>query len=390
VLIAVWLLVFAVLRMAAPFVLGLTVMTGLVLAQNPFNIRARVPGFGSTSRLKAAGAWTGLVVVGLLLTATAAAWSTSGATATAATTTPRAPVANSSEEAALSVATVVPPVETEIPPTQVPPTPVSPTLVPSTQVPPTPVPPTQAPAGGNVTRDQQVIDAGEAEAVPATDALVQQLDRAWAAEDWPSVISALSDLRALEPDNSEYKDKLYAAYVNWADQLLASGDKNGAAIQLGSAVQTDPSRSDGEARLLALTPTPVPPTSTPTPVATSTPSPTPTSVAATSTPAQPQTPPQAKPANSAASAVAFTSVQGVKRGGSASATVQAAPGAHCTLAYTTPSGTASTASGLGPKTADSSGSASWMWKISPTTKPGTGSLSATCDGARATSGIQIS
>ena len=60
--------------------------------------------------------------------------------------------------------------------------------------------------------------------------------------------------------------------------------------------------------------------------------------------------------------------------------IQTIAGAGCSLAYTTPSGTQSTAQGLGATTADASGVCAWSWKIGPSTNPGAGRLSVTANG----------
>jgi hypothetical protein len=80
----------------------------------------------------------------------------------------------------------------------------------------------------------------------------------------------------------------------------------------------------------------------------------------------------------------------VKRGSNASASVQGAtPGVSCTISYTTPSGTDSTAAGLTTKTAGSNGSASWSWVIGSNTNPGTGSVRVNCGGQQKTASITI-
>jgi hypothetical protein len=68
----------------------------------------------------------------------------------------------------------------------------------------------------------------------------------------------------------------------------------------------------------------------------------------------------------------------------------ARPGATCSIVYTTPAGTASTAQGLGTRTADANGAVSWTWSIGPSTRSGTGTVDVTCDGATARSNITIS
>ena len=89
------------------------------------------------------------------------------------------------------------------------------------------------------------------------------------------------------------------------------------------------------------------------------------------------------------SAVKFVSVDGAPPNGTANVTVQAKPGASCSIQYKTPAGTTSTAQGLINKTADSNGAASWSWKIGSSTRPGKGTVQVTCDGQSSTSSITI-
>lgn len=122
-------------------------------------------------------------------------------------------------------------------------------------------------------------------------------------------------------------------------------------------------------------------TASPTPSASPTAEPTqPPTAAPTQPPTQPPT---------AAPSVQFTSIVGGPPNSNASATVQASPGAACSLSYTTPSGTISKADGLGAKTADGNGMASWTWKIGGSTNPGTGTVKVTCDGVSITGDITI-
>jgi hypothetical protein len=67
----------------------------------------------------------------------------------------------------------------------------------------------------------------------------------------------------------------------------------------------------------------------------------------------------------------------IKTGEKATVQIQTVPGASCFLAYTTPSGSHSSAKGLGETTADNTGTCSWTWNISASTKAGTGKLSIT-------------
>ena len=87
--------------------------------------------------------------------------------------------------------------------------------------------------------------------------------------------------------------------------------------------------------------------------------------------------------------VTFTSVVGGSPNGTASVTVQTAPGASCSITYVTPAGTVSEAQGLTTRAADGNGRASWSWKIGSSTRPGTGSVTVRCGGASATAPITI-
>jgi len=96
-------------------------------------------------------------------------------------------------------------------------------------------------------------------------ASLDQVDRAWATQDWSTAIKALVVLHRSAPDNADYTDKLYAAYINSADTLVATGDKTQALSQLSRATDLEPDRQEARDRELALTPTPAAPPATPTP-----------------------------------------------------------------------------------------------------------------------------
>ena len=87
--------------------------------------------------------------------------------------------------------------------------------------------------------------------------------------------------------------------------------------------------------------------------------------------------------------VQLRSVAGGRPGGRASVVAQTTPGASCSISYRTPAGTSSTAQGLTRKTADGNGVVSWTWEIGTSTRPGTGTVVVTCNGASARSSIQI-
>lgn len=87
--------------------------------------------------------------------------------------------------------------------------------------------------------------------------------------------------------------------------------------------------------------------------------------------------------------VTFTAVVGGPPGGTASASIQTIPGALCSITYTTPADADSADQGLVTKLADGSGVAAWSWKIGSRDRPGTGTVTVTCNGVQATADIGI-
>lgn len=79
----------------------------------------------------------------------------------------------------------------------------------------------------------------------------------------------------------------------------------------------------------------------------------------------------------------------VSAGGNASVSVKTAPGASCSITVRYASGNNSTASGLAPKTADASGSVTWMWKVGAKTGPGDGAVIITCGDTRVDATITV-
>ena len=122
--------------------------------------------------------------------------------------------------------------------------------------------------------------------------------------------------------------------------------------------------------------------SSPEPTATPEPSPTPEPTPAP-TPARAATP---KPVTFA---LAFTSLTSpVSPNQYATASVKTVPGASCTIVVEYKSGPSS-AAGLGPRTADSSGVASWTWKVGGRTTPGSWPVTVTCsEGAGSASVVE--
>ncbi len=81
--------------------------------------------------------------------------------------------------------------------------------------------------------------------------------------------------------------------------------------------------------------------------------------------------------------------QKVVTGEQAEATIRTQPGTSCKLSYVTPSGTKSTARGLGMITADEDGNCSWKWTIGSRTRPGTGKVTINAGGLTKTYPLQI-
>jgi LysM repeat protein len=95
------------------------------------------------------------------------------------------------------------------------------------------------------------------------------LAEAWALEDWEQAIDLIEQILAIEPDYPDMTEKLYAAHVNYGDQLLEAGDPDGATTQFSNALEVKPDGVEAQAGLaqaMAWAPTPTPvtvPTSTP-------------------------------------------------------------------------------------------------------------------------------
>lgn len=79
----------------------------------------------------------------------------------------------------------------------------------------------------------------------------------------------------------------------------------------------------------------------------------------------------------------------INAGQTASASIQTTPGANCFISYHTPSGTDSTAAGLGAITADGNGICSWSWEIGGNTNSGTGRVTISAGGDVQTFPIEI-
>ena len=87
--------------------------------------------------------------------------------------------------------------------------------------------------------------------------------------------------------------------------------------------------------------------------------------------------------------VELAEVQASPPSGSARVVALTSPGASCSIDFITPSGNASRALGLEPRSADSTGQAHWSWRVGPSTRRGTAQVTVTCDGARASAPLAI-
>ena len=96
-----------------------------------------------------------------------------------------------------------------------------------------------------------------APATPASELTVEEqlaesLHEPWAAEDWEQVIDLLKLILAINPDNDAMIEKLYAAYVNYGQQLVAEGNLEQARIQFNRALEVKPDGGEAIAELSAL------------------------------------------------------------------------------------------------------------------------------------------
>ncbi len=93
-------------------------------------------------------------------------------------------------------------------------------------------------------------------------AALVQLDPAWS-HDWPTSIDLLRTFLDAHPGFAPGEEKLYAAYLFYAEDLLATGDVDGAVQQLNAAEALLPQRPDARQTLVALTPLPTATTAPP-------------------------------------------------------------------------------------------------------------------------------
>jgi len=97
--------------------------------------------------------------------------------------------------------------------------------------------------------------------------LMQQLDAAWNAQDWPEVLRLVEAIIAIDPNYDDIQDRRYYAHVNYGFQLLTEGQCTPSLEQFRKALQVRP---QGQEALRGLElvgrycATPAPGTATPT------------------------------------------------------------------------------------------------------------------------------
>jgi LysM repeat protein len=83
--------------------------------------------------------------------------------------------------------------------------------------------------------------------------LNRQLDQAWAAGDWTTSISLLDQILQINPGSADATQKLYAALVNYGQQLAAAGRLDEAKAAFSRALAVNPGGGEAAAGLQALT-----------------------------------------------------------------------------------------------------------------------------------------
>jgi formylglycine-generating enzyme required for sulfatase activity len=86
--------------------------------------------------------------------------------------------------------------------------------------------------------------------------LAQSLHEPWAAEDWEQVIGLIGQILAINPNDDDMTEKLYAAHVNYGLQLIEEGNPDQAVAQFNRALEIKPDGMEARAGLeQAQTPT---------------------------------------------------------------------------------------------------------------------------------------
>jgi LysM repeat protein/Tfp pilus assembly protein PilO len=96
--------------------------------------------------------------------------------------------------------------------------------------------------------------------------LAKSLDEPWAAKEWETVIGLIEQILAVNPGYDDMTEKLYAAHVNYGQQLVAEGKLEEAKQEFTRALNVKPDGGEAMAELEALAAGETPaPSATPTP-----------------------------------------------------------------------------------------------------------------------------
>jgi len=95
--------------------------------------------------------------------------------------------------------------------------------------------------------------------------LAQSLHEPWAAKDWEEVIRLIEQILAINPAYDDMVEKLYAAHVNYGQQLVAESRLEEAKLEFMRALNVKPDGGEAMAELQALAGGPPVPSTIPTP-----------------------------------------------------------------------------------------------------------------------------
>jgi len=98
------------------------------------------------------------------------------------------------------------------------------------------------------------------------DQLAKSLDGPWEAKEWETVIGLIEQILVINPARDDMTEKLYAAHVNYGQQLVAEGKLEEAKVEFTRALDVKPDGGEAVAELEALAGGATPaPSATPTP-----------------------------------------------------------------------------------------------------------------------------
>ncbi len=103
------------------------------------------------------------------------------------------------------------------------------------------------------------------------EALMQLLDAAWNAQNWPLVLNYVNQIKAINPTYDDIVSKEYFAHVNYGYQLMTSNQCSEALAQFNAALPLDSTPEEAQQGIAlmsvyCLTPVPGTPTATATPI----------------------------------------------------------------------------------------------------------------------------